>query len=172
MFGNSVYRTVYNMWRIICKKRHIQRRYNNLVLWKNSKILIASRDIRKHEEILVSYGIDYWLTEIKEDNNKYDKNFKDTIYILNKIIKIIEEFCECEIYQFKKIQDEYKLLFDLINNKRLCKYNKTIHYDDKFYISLKWNTKKDYLGMYYVCKTCNMKDFDFLFKELDKGLIH
>ena len=136
-------------------------------------LLIASSDISKSEEILVSYGIDYWVNEIKQNINNYDDNFKNIILILSKLINIIEKCCKCEIYEYKSLFDEYKLYFELKKNKRFCIYSNEIHEDNDFYIALKWKKENNnILQMYYVCDTCKMLDFYFLIKELKNGLLN
>lgn len=135
-------------------------------------LLIASEDINKNEEILVSYGINYWINEIEKNSNIYDDNFKDTIFILSKLINIVEESCKCKVYEFKGIFDDYKIFFDLLKNKRWCIFSNVIHKDNNFYISLKWNSpNKSMLQIYYVCKTCNISDFNVLIKEIENGLV-
>lgn len=148
---------------------------NNSYFLKKGRyiLLVALEDIEKNTEILVSYGIDYWLNEIEENFNEYDNNFRNIIFILSELIYMIEKNCKCEIYEYKGLFDEYKLYFELKKKKRLCKYSEKIHEDDNFYISLKWKgLNEDILQIYYTCKTCNMSDFDYLIEEVENGLLN
>lgn len=127
--------------------------------------------IEKNEEILVSYGIGYWVNETKKNPNCYDDTFKNTIIIISKIINITQKYCNSEIYEYKGLFDN-KIYFELGKKERLCNYSNKIHYDENFYISLRWKEdEKSILQMYYVCKSCEMLDFVFLIKELENGLL-
>jgi hypothetical protein len=149
------------------------RNNNSYFLQKGRYILLKSLEtINKDVEILVSYGINYWVGEITNYPNNYNLKFKNTIKILADLINIIETFCKCDIYEYKGIFDDYKIMFSLQLKKRWCIYSNNIHKNDDFYITLKWNeTNNNILEMYYVCKTCDILEFDILIKEFENGFI-
>lgn len=133
-------------------------------------LLLAYRNINKNEEILVSYGLEYW---IKENNYKhsvvkniYNYKFKKTINILYYLEKLIKDYFLCNIYEIKNINNNYRIYFKLINEKRWCINYNIWHYDDSFYICF----KKDINGLiniYYSCVTCKDNDYSFLIDKTD-----
>lgn len=60
-------------------------------------LLISSRKILINEEILVAYGVDYWIGEIKNNLNKYNDNFCNIIKILKYIKKLIYNKYKCSV---------------------------------------------------------------------------
>lgn len=128
-------------------------------------LLIANEDIEKNDEILASYGIDYWIHEININFQEYNEEFKNIINILNYIIKTINKFCKCDINECKKIEEdfkinEYKLSFNLYKNKRWCMNINNWHNDNNFYIITK--KVENSTKIYYICITCELQNSIFL----------
>lgn len=143
---------------------------NSYFVQKGRYILLkAYKKIEKHEEILVPYGIEYWLYEIKNKNNKYlyDNIFKKTILMLNYLTKLIKDYFLCDLYECKRIKDKNKLYFNLFEKKRWCINYNIWHYDEKLYISLKKSGNK--INVYYNCETCN--EIDFLIDKIDTTIL-
>jgi hypothetical protein len=134
-------------------------------------LLIASRTIYKNEEILVPYGMEYWMKEIKYKynikNKIYDYKFKETINILYYLTKLIKDYFLCNVYEIKDVKDKYKIFFELTEQKRWCINFNIWHYDEYFYIFLKKEQENDKINIYYTCLTCRY-DYKFL---IDKTTI-
>lgn len=133
--------------------------------------LIASKNIKKNQEILASYGINYWINEIKKKSKEYNNNFKQIINILFFIINIVEKYCKCNIYEYKGLNEHNKIYFDLLINKRWCPYSNILHYDNNFYIMLKKEKNND-VKIYYICITCKLKDLGLLIKVCKNGFVN
>lgn len=129
--------------------------------------LISSRNIKKNEEILVPYGINYWIKEIK--NDIYNYKFKRIINILYYLIKLAEDYFLCNVYECKEIKDNCKIYFELITKKRWCINYNVWHYDENFYINFKKDQKENVTEFYYKCLTCKYMDLNIL---IDKSEIN
>ena len=134
--------------------------------------LIATRDIDKHEEILASYGIEYWIHEINNKHNIYDYYFKKTINILYYLSRLIKDYFLCDVYEIKTIKDNNKIYFYLTEKRRWCIKNNIWHYDENFYISFKSIENKNILQVYYSCLNCRDDDFKFLVDKINKTKIN
>lgn len=146
---------------------------NNSYFNQNGRyiFLLASKDIKKHDEILASYGMNYWIKEINYKHNIkndfYDDNFKKTINILYYLTKLISDYFLCDVHEF--IEFKYnKLYFKLIDQKRWCINYNIWHYDDDFYISIK-KDENNIINVYYSCLTCKNNDYNFL---IDKTIVN
>jgi hypothetical protein len=147
---------------------------NNAYFTQNGRyiFLIASKNIKKHDEILVSYGMNYWIKEINYKynikNKFYDCKFKKTIKILYYLTKLIKDYFLCDVYEFIGFKNNYKLYFKIIETKRWCINYNIWHYDEDFYISIK-KEKNNLINVYYSCLTCKDNDYNFL---IDKTIVN
>lgn len=139
---------------------NLTHKYNNSYFIQKGRyiFLISLRNIKKHEEILASYGIDYWLKEIKNKhnikNNIYNYKFKKTINILYYLTKLIKEYFLCDA-EIRKIEKNNEIFFDINEKKRWCINYNIWHYDDDFYILFKKSNEENIKEVYYKCKSCN-----------------
>lgn len=135
-------------------------------------LIIASRNICKNEEILVPYGMEYWMKEINYKynikNKIYNYNFKEMINILYYLTKLIKDYFQCDVYEIREIKDKYKIFFELREQKRWCINFNIWHYDEKFYIYFKKETEEDIINIYYTCLKCKY-NYKFL---IDKTKIN
>lgn len=139
---------------------------NNSYFIKNGKyiFLLAYNNIKKDDEILASYGMNYWMKQINckyNIKNIYNHNFKKTINILYYLEKLIKDYFLCDIYKIKNIDNNYKISFNLMDEKRWCINYNIWHYDEDFYISFK-NDNNGLINIYYSCITCKDNDYNFL----------
>lgn len=126
-----------------CNNSHFIQKDNHVLLISNKKIL-------KDEEVLVSYGIEYWINEIKNSIKEYNDKFCNIIKFLYYIKKLVYNEYRCNIYDFK--MNNNMLEFYLEVDKRWCNIFEDWHYDDYFYFIIKINDNKYYV--YNYCKTC------------------
>ena len=134
--------------------------------------LIATRNIDKNEEVLVSYGIEYWIKEINIKNNIYNRYFKEIINILHYLTKLVKDYFLCDVYELREIKDNHKIYFYLTSKKRWCINYNIWHYDDNFYISFKNNNNNYVIHVYYLCLTCKNENFDFPIDKINKTYIN
>lgn len=135
----------------------ITKKENNSVFIQNGKfIFIKSKtNIKKGEEILVSYGIKYWNNQINLYPLEYNDNFKVILKIINKLINTIERYIQTEIYEYIGIYKNM-IKFNLIENKRWCIYNNVCHEDNNFNLYLEKSGNNN-VNIYYKCITCSSK---------------
>lgn len=108
-------------------------------------------EINKNEEILVSYGTKYWISQIHNFPNEYNNKFRFVLKIINHLIIIIEKNIKTEIYEYLGIFDNI-IKFNTIEKNRWCIYSADYHEDNKFYFILKKDN--DRINVYYKCLTC------------------
>lgn len=134
-------------------------------------LLIAFKNIRKNEEILVPYGMKYWMKEIniKHNINIYNHQFKKIINILHYLIDLVEYYFLCDVYECKEVKNDHKIYFELFIKKRWCICYNIWHYDENFYISFK-RSLNDFIEIYYNCLTCKNKDFNFLIDKTNLNI--
>lgn len=117
-------------------------------------LLISSRKILINEEILVAYGVDYWIGEIKNNLNKYNDNFCNIIKILKYIKKLIYNKYKCNIYDFKIRNNQIN--FELEIDERWCNIINSWHHDNNFHFTIYFYHDKYYICNY--CRTCKKGD--------------
>lgn len=149
---------------------------NNSYFMQNGKyiFLLAYNNIKKDDEILVSHGMYYWMKQINckyNIKNIYNHDFKKIIYILYYLSKLIKDYFLCDIYEIKNINNNYKIYFKLIDEKRWCINYNIWHYDEDFYISLK-KDNKGLINIYYSCVTCKDNDYNFLIDKTDINIFY
>lgn len=136
----------------------ISKKENNSIFIQNGKFIFikSKKDIKKGEEILVSYGIKYWNNQINNFPLEYKDNFKVILKIISKLINIIEKHIKTEIYEYIGL---YKNLIklDLIENKRWCVYSNLWHQDENFNLYMYKNIDDIKVNIYYECLTCYTK---------------
>lgn len=134
----------------------ISKKTNNSIFIQIGEYMFlkSTRYIKKNEEILVSYGIDYWNNEINVFKNEYNMKFKFIINIINYLINIIEKIIKTEIYEYLGLFENI-VKFSIMKKIRWCIISNIYHKDDKFYLILE---KKDKLNIYYKCETCKKKE--------------
>lgn len=136
----------------------ITKKENNSIFIQEGKFIFikSKKNIKKGEEILVSYGIKYWNNQITRFSSEYNDKFKIILKIINKLINVIEKYIKTEIYEYIGL---YKNLIklDLIENKRWCIYSNLWHQDVNFNLYMYKNTDNIKVNIYYECLTCYSK---------------
>lgn len=147
---------------------YITNKINNSCFINNGKCIYLKsiENINKDEEILASYGIDYWNNEIKINRLEYNISFINKINKIYHIIKIVEKKIKCEIMDCIEFKNNC-IRFRLLNDKRFCHYINEYHNDDNFNIYIKNNIyEKIY---YYNCNKCLLNKI--IYKEINKTYI-
>lgn len=149
---------------------YITNETNNACFINDGKyIYLKSIDnINKNDEILASYGIDYWKNEIKINRLDYNVSFINKINYLYHIIKIIEKRLNCEIMDCIDFKDNH-VKFRLLNDKILCKNINNYHKENEIYIYIKKDINKKIY--YYNCKKCLINDL-IIYTEINKLFLH
>jgi hypothetical protein len=128
---------------------------NSIFIQKGKHVLLKSKqDIKKGDEILVSYGIKYWINQINMFQYEYNDDFKFTLNIINYLIQIAEQCIKTEIYEYLGLYKNV-IKFDLMENKRWCIYSHKYHENNNFYLLLEKDDNK--INIYYKCITCLSK---------------
>lgn len=130
----------------------ITKRINNTIFIQNGKNIFLKSiiDINKDEEILVSYGINYWISQIYKFPKEYNNEFKLTLNIINYLIRLVEQCIKTEVYEYTGLSGNI-VKFSIIEKNRWCINSYIYHKDDDFYLILKKDNK---INIYYKCKTC------------------
>jgi hypothetical protein len=133
----------------------ISKKTNNTIFIQIGKYMFlkSTRYINKNDEILVSYGIDYWNNQINIFKKEYDINFKFVINIISYLINVIEKCIKTEIYEYLGLFENI-VKFSIMKKNRWCIISNIYHTDDNFHLILE---KKDKVNIYYKCETCNKK---------------
>lgn len=100
---------------------YITDKINNSCFINNGKYIYLKsiKNINKDDEILASYGIDYWKYEIKINRLEYNISFINKINKIYHIIKIVEKKIKCEIMDCIDFKNNF-IKFRLLNDKRFC----------------------------------------------------
>ncbi len=120
----------------IGKKIALSRNYNNKQYWRTRMILIASRSIKKGEELFVPYGLGYWLHVLDQPEDECRKKYGDDLYMWIQCQSFIQNMIQENLcpksylieyrghYNFKKtndfFQNTFKYLLEVMDNTKLC----------------------------------------------------
>lgn len=136
---------------------YITNKNNNSCFINDGKYIYLKsiNNINKDEEILASYGIDYWKYEIKINKLEYSISFINKINELYHIIKIVEKKLKCQIMDCVKFKNSF-IKFRLLNDKIFCKNINNYHNENDVYIYIKKSVNEKIY--YYDCRKCFIND--------------
>ncbi len=143
-------------------------RENNTRFFTNSRgtYLQAQRDICRGEEILVAYGLSYWLGQIPANPKLFDANYQMWIDLIGKLSEAIRKVSRSVIlYQVDELKDDDTLIFSL-DSIRFCPYRQCNHFDDKLMLKLKKHSEDAKCDVFYKCQTCWRDTFKILTYDL------
>lgn len=83
----------------------VTQKTNNAIFIQDGKNLFLKSitNIEKDDEILVSYGIKYWISQICRFPKEYNDNFKFVLNIIDYLIQLAEQCIKIEIYEYRFI---------------------------------------------------------------------
>lgn len=134
----------------------ITKKTNNSIFIQNGKyvFLKSTVNIKRDEEILVSYGFNYWIYQINNFPYEYNNEFKFVINIINYLIQLTEQCIKTEVYEYIGLFENI-IKFDLTEKKRWCIFSLLYHEDIDFYLLLDKDDHK--VNIYYKCNTCSSR---------------
>lgn len=119
---------------------------------KNNIIFVISRrHIRANQEILASYGIEYWIHQIQKFNYEFSYKFIYLIKIIKYLEKLVESVMDTKVFETEKWTNN-KFQF-ILEKKRKCFYSSIYHDDNNFHLNI--INSIFYKDIYYICNTCN-----------------
>lgn len=134
---------------------------NNCDFYESSgKVFIkARRDIQPNEELLVSYGIDYWIDEISNYSNLYSNAYSYWIKIISNIVRVCNNWLKSKknfVYEIIDWNSDEDILYlNLENNKHICPYDDKENHPHHRAMTLKLKRYRNFCAVIYVCKICN-----------------
>lgn len=121
---------------------------------KEEIYLVATRDILQNEEILTSYGLDYWVNEILKNKKNYPLDYINWIKPVGYLLKLLENL-KHPVYEYKYFNLETRTCyFSLYKHERVCVNNK-FHKNENFCLQLEYIPNLKIYKIYYKCIDCN-----------------
>lgn len=148
----------------------ITKKHNNshFIQKDNYIFLISEKKIMKNEEILASYGIDYWIIKINKNIIKYDNTFCEKVKILYYLKMLVYDKYKYNVYDI--IIKNNRIYFESDVDERWCNNFEDWHFNNNFYFTIELNNNKYYI--YNHCKTCKIKELiDMSISKLFRFLV-
>lgn len=127
-------------------------------MYRNKYTVVISRKyIKANQEVLASYGIDYWIHQIQIYNYEFSYKFDYLIKLIKYLEKLIENIMESKVLETTRwINNRFQFI---LKGKRKCFISEDCH-DNDFYLNIEKNVF--YTDIYYICKKCNSKSKKFV----------
>lgn len=131
---------------------------NSYFMYRNKYTVVISRKyIKANQEVLASYGIDYWIHQIQIYNYEFSYKFDYLIKLIKYLEKLIENIMESKVLETTRwINNRFQFI---LKGKRKCFISEDCH-DNDFYLNIEKNVF--YTDIYYICKKCNSKSKKFV----------
>ena len=134
---------------------------------KRGMYVEARRDISRGEEILVAYGIYYWMEHIPANPTLFDDRFQSWIHLIGKLSEAVRKVSKSmTVYQVDDLNDDDTLILKLDNSIRYCPYRHCHHFDDKVILKLQKHSKDTKCDVFYKCQTCWLDSHKILTYDL------